>query len=307
MPSHRSYFTYSEIYYLPHFHRHLTRDRFEQLLPMLHLTDNQQLPANLPTAKRFEAKLGSILSTYNFNCIKLLRPARSLSIDEMMVKFYGRSVVRQYIKAKPTKYGVKLWSICYGCCRYSLTQTIYLGSKSESVGGRDVVLQLSQPFLDKGHVIYCDRFFSHLDLASYLRSRKTGMVGTAGNKSLPLDLNYLVEQMHPLTWAFKWFTCEAKFDYNHDGTVEKLYAKEPVSLTVWMDKKYRAEDKKVFLLLTAFLIFLHLLSFQSKTSETLQRSIQDNLSPVLQFSKLITTGWAVSIAMIGWLVSTQYL
>ena len=71
------------------------------------------------------------------------------------------------------------------------------------------------------------------------------MVGTAGNKSLPLDLNYLVEQMHPLTWAFKWFTCEAKFDYHHNGTVEKLYAKEPVSLTVWMDKKYRAEDKKV--------------------------------------------------------------
>ena len=159
MPSHRSYFTDSEIYYLLHFHRHLTRDRFEQLLTMLHLTDNQQLPANLPTAKRFEAKLGSLLSTYNSNCIKLLRPTRSLSVDEMMVKFYGRSAVQQYIKAKPTKYGVKLWSICCGSCGYSLTQTIYLGSTSESVGGRDVVLQLSQPFLDKGHVIYCDRFF----------------------------------------------------------------------------------------------------------------------------------------------------
>ena len=28
-------------------------------------------------------------------------------MDEMMVKFYGRSVVRQYMPQKPTKYGVK--------------------------------------------------------------------------------------------------------------------------------------------------------------------------------------------------------
>ena len=96
MPSHRSYFTESEIYNLPHFTKHLTRDRFEEILTMLHLTDNQLLPGNLSTAERFEAKLGSLLSTYNANCIKLLRPARSLSIDEMMVKFYGHTLNRTY-------------------------------------------------------------------------------------------------------------------------------------------------------------------------------------------------------------------
>ena len=148
---------------------------------MLHLTDNQKLPPDLSTAKRYEAKLGTLLSTLNANSAKLLTPARALSVDEVMVKSYGRSILCHYMPAKPSKYGIKLWSICCACCGYSLAQDIYLGSSVESVGGRKVVTQLSEPYLDRGYVIYCDRFFSHLDLGAYLRSRRTGMVGTSAS------------------------------------------------------------------------------------------------------------------------------
>ena len=58
-----------------------------------------------------------------------------LSIDEMMLKFYGKSVLRQYMPAKPNKYGIKLWAVACACCGYSLTQNIYLGSSVQSVGG----------------------------------------------------------------------------------------------------------------------------------------------------------------------------
>ena len=169
-PNRRAYFINSEIFNIPGFKKHTTRDRFEQLIRMLHFADNEKIPEDTIPAKRFEAKLGNFISNFNDNCKKLLLPAKELSIDEMMIKFYGRSIVRQYIKAKPTKYGIKLWAICCGCCGYSFTQEMYLGGTAGHVGGRDVVLQLSEPFLDKGHVIYCDRFFSHLDLAAYLRS-----------------------------------------------------------------------------------------------------------------------------------------
>ena len=211
---------------------HTTRDRFEELLRMLHFADNEKIGQDLLPAERFEAKLGNFLTSYNANSMKLLSLAKSLSIDEMMIKFYGPSVVRQYIKSKPTKYGVKLWSMCCACCGYSLTQNIYLGSTVGPVGGRDVVLRLSEPYLDKGHVIYCDRFFSHLDTAAYLRSRKTGMVGTSSITSLPADLAYLVEHMHPLTWAFKWFNHKAKFQGKINGISKDTGANEPVSLVV---------------------------------------------------------------------------
>ena len=51
--------------------------------------------------------------------------------------------------------------------------------------------------------------------------------------------------MHRLTWAFKRFNFESKITYHHEGTVEHLYAKEPVSINVWNDKNYRGEDNKV--------------------------------------------------------------
>ena len=148
----------SEIYKLPHF-VHSTRDRFEQLLRMLHFTNNEQIPECMPTAERFEAKLGNLPAAFNSNCKRYITPAKSLSIDEMMVKFYGRSVVRQYIKSKPTKYGVKLWALCCACCGFFLTQNMCLGSSVGSVSGCDVVIQLTEPYFDKGHVVYCDRFF----------------------------------------------------------------------------------------------------------------------------------------------------
>ena len=248
MPNRRSYITDLKIYNLPHFKAHTTCNRLQQLFTMLHFTNNNQIPATLNTAQRFEVKLGNLLTAVNINSASLLTPARALSIDEMMVKFYDRSVLGVYIKAKPHKYGIKLWAICCACCGYSLKQNIYLGSTVESVGGRGVVLQLIQPYLDKGHVIYCDRFFFHMDLVAYLRSRQTGVVGTSSLTKLPNDLEYLARNMHPLTWAYKWFICKAKFTYHPragEGPDQELHAEEPVCLLIWMDKKYRSEDKKV--------------------------------------------------------------
>ena len=51
--------------------------------------------------------------------------------------------------------------------------------------------------------------------------------------------------MHRLTWAFKWFNFESKITNHHEGTVKHLYAKEPVFINVWNEKKYRVEDNKV--------------------------------------------------------------
>ena len=50
-------------------------------------------------------------------------------------------------------------------------------------------------------MVYCDRFFSHLDLASYLRAKKIEMVGTSPLTSLQPDFDYLVNNMDSLTWA----------------------------------------------------------------------------------------------------------
>ena len=107
------------------------------------------------------------------------------------------------------------------------------------------MLQLAEPYFEKGRVIYCDRFFSHLDLAAYLRSRQIGMVGTADITSFEQDLKYLVTQMHPLTWAYKWYNYKTNFSHRtRQEEEQKLLAEETVCLLVWMDKKYRTTNKQ---------------------------------------------------------------
>ena len=247
LSSRQTYFKLSKVYHLPHFISHITRDRFEELLKMLHLANNRKIPQHLDSARRFKAKLGKQLVNVCANSARLLTPARGLSIDEMMVKFYERSVVRQYMPAKPHKCGVKLWAICCSCCGYSLTKSLYLGGSVQSEGGCDVILELAQPYFDQGFVIYCDRFFSHLDLAAYLHSKSTGLIGTASTKTLPIDLQHPVNVMHPLTWANKWFNLKAKIisQKRKEANLPELEAEEPVCLLVWMDKKYRTENKQV--------------------------------------------------------------
>ena len=117
----------------------------------------------------------------------------------------------------------------------------------QSEGGNDVVLELTQPYFDKGYVVYCDRFFSHIDFAAYLRAKSTALIGTEDMKPLPFDLTYLVNIMHPLTWSNKWFNLKVnittkKMKYHK---LPALEAEEPVCILVWYDKKYRTEDKKV--------------------------------------------------------------
>jgi hypothetical protein len=39
-------------------------------------------------------------------------PGQNLSVDEGMIGFKGRVHFRQYMPAKPTKWGIKVWQIC---------------------------------------------------------------------------------------------------------------------------------------------------------------------------------------------------
>ncbi|KAI6651239.1 hypothetical protein LOD99_5386 [Oopsacas minuta] len=116
-----------------------------------------------------------------------------------------------------------------------LLHPVHLRSTVDSVSGRDVVLQLANQYFDEGYKIYCDRFFSYLDLAAYLRSRGTGKVVTSSIKRLTSDLEYLVTNMHLLNWhlngSFSRLECSTSL--------------RAVCLLVWNDKKYRTEDKKV--------------------------------------------------------------
>ncbi|XP_058810523.1 piggyBac transposable element-derived protein 3-like [Phymastichus coffea] len=107
----------------------------------------------------------------------------------MMLKFYGRTVLRQFIKGKPVRFGIKMWALC--CANgYLFDFEIYCGKNSDTdgvlskcaLGSRVVVNMLQVVFStvtlrnrDRLH-IYFDNLFTSPDLLIHLK--KYGLCAT---------------------------------------------------------------------------------------------------------------------------------
>ena len=82
----------------------LQRDRFKAIMALLHVVD----PATeLPGDKL--RKVESFVDYFKTRCRELYQPRQNVAIDERTVKSRHRSCIRQYIKDKPNKWGIKLW------------------------------------------------------------------------------------------------------------------------------------------------------------------------------------------------------
>ena len=61
-----------------------------------------------------------------------------VAVDEMMVKYYGRNSLKQFIRGKPIRFGYKLWALC-GSSGYCYNFNLYCG-KQESETQKNVPL-----------------------------------------------------------------------------------------------------------------------------------------------------------------------
>ena len=108
----------------------------------------------------------------------------NLVIDESMVLFKGRLIFKQYIKTKRHRFGIKLFVLCDCETGYILDYIVYTGSQTEidhvetlGVTG-SVVTTLMKPYLNKGHTLYTDNYYTSPTLSVYLHNRKTNSCGT---------------------------------------------------------------------------------------------------------------------------------
>ena len=82
----------------------MSRTRFKALMAMLHVVN----PANEDKSHKLR-KVESLINDFKSSCLALYQPRENLAINERMVKSRHRSGIRQYIKDKPTRWGIKLW------------------------------------------------------------------------------------------------------------------------------------------------------------------------------------------------------
>lgn len=136
-------------------------------------------------------RVRKVLNIFRGNLQQLGFFSSKLSIDESMIKFFGRSIIKQYMRNKPIKFGLKLWCIC-SVLGYIFDFDIYCGKggecleplKSLNLGSRVVLLMLhnflmSVPIEERRKYHICfDNFFSSPDLLVHLNKLGLKATGT---------------------------------------------------------------------------------------------------------------------------------
>ncbi|EDN09363.1 predicted protein [Histoplasma mississippiense (nom. inval.)] len=175
------------------------------------------LQKSRPESSSFIQKLEPLYSNFHAACRKYYNPGSNLSIDEMMIRFFGRSKYTVKMPQKPIKQGYKvfglgeqgyLWtfSMSNDNLRIStmfrtpgLTKTgslvvelierlpVFIQSSAalSSLQHSEQHLELNNSKEVAGYSIYMDNYFTSVALFHYLRKQGIGACGTTRPANLP--------------------------------------------------------------------------------------------------------------------------
>ncbi|KAJ8369321.1 hypothetical protein SKAU_G00093490 [Synaphobranchus kaupii] len=108
-------------------------------------------------------------------------PRQQLSIDERMVATKAGIGFKQYMKAKPTKWGFKLFVLSDACNGYTCDFNVYTGKQKSPTGkglSHDAVINLLTPYLGTGYQVYVDNWYTSTALFQELHGMRFGACGT---------------------------------------------------------------------------------------------------------------------------------
>ena len=152
----------------------MSRNRFLQILRFLRFDDKATLAIRLETDKL--AAVSEVSNMINIRLNEVYNPSESLTVDEQLVRFFGRCPFRMYMPAKPAKYGIKFWVLCDSAHGYCLKFQVYsgraIGAAPERHQGQRVVFELTE-HLDGGYNITVDNFLQVSNLRNLFYATRT--------------------------------------------------------------------------------------------------------------------------------------
>lgn len=142
----------------------MTRARSEFLTKYLHCNDiTNNPPWRTPSHDKL-CHIRPILDDILQKCTNNYNPHREQSVDEGMIAYKGRLSFKQYLPAKPTKLGIKIWERALPqngyCHEFQINTGKVDGGATEEGLGAIVVQNLGRKIIKKSHHVHMDNFFS---------------------------------------------------------------------------------------------------------------------------------------------------
>ena len=128
LPQLRNYWSGDWVLGVPSLASLFPRDRFWGLWSNLHLADNTLAPPRDDPQFDKQYKVRPILNILEDAFRMAHKPSQQVAVDEAMVKFQGRSSLKQYMPLKPIKRGFKIWCLCDANSGYLHEFQIYTGN-----------------------------------------------------------------------------------------------------------------------------------------------------------------------------------
>ncbi len=166
LPDVRDYWSTSEVlHYFPIASR-IPRKCFLQLTSFVHFANNDDIvPRGEPGYDRL-AKVSPVITAIRQSFLSCYKSSKENGIDEAMIKFKGRSSLKQYLPKKPIKRGFKVWVRADSWNGYVSDFEVYTGKEesAEVALGSKVVQKLSRSLVGGRYHLYFDNFFSSIPL-----------------------------------------------------------------------------------------------------------------------------------------------
>lgn len=178
----------------------MSRDRLQQISHYFYVA-NETLYPNDKLAK-VQPVIDHMISKFR----NLWTPHSEISIDEQMIGTRCWIGFIQYMPAKPVKFGVKNWVLADSAYPYVCNFQIYTGRDErtrEHGFAKRVVMDLLDPYLDKGYRLYVDNFYSSPHLFKELFERNTLACGTVrqDRKGMPNQLKTKNTEAYQKGWV----------------------------------------------------------------------------------------------------------
>ena len=200
LPERRDYWELESVgpYNPQHMGRYMTRQRFEQILPLISsfLTPECIKKKELD---QYWKSMNNLLTALTKQFQKVLIPGSHLTIDESMIKGYHRSLPGKVkIKRKPTPVGNEVLDLCDSETLIVLNMEFNEGKDNNSTKEfvkefgvtTATALRLSKPYWGTGRVVYQDSWFGSVKTCEELLKRgvySVAIVKTA-HKNFPREL-----------------------------------------------------------------------------------------------------------------------
>ncbi|XP_042601397.1 piggyBac transposable element-derived protein 4-like [Cyprinus carpio] len=164
----------------------MSRDRYRTISWNMHMSnpaedkENDKKKGTNEYDRLFRVK--PLMDTIRLACKTIYHPRRNLAVDERMVACKASTGMTQYMKAKPTKWGFKLFVLADSSNGYTVDFSVYTGKNKAATGNGlpyDTVMSLlDKKVLGSGYHVYMDNFYTSPKLLSDMLEMKYGACGT---------------------------------------------------------------------------------------------------------------------------------